>query len=99
MGETSLPAGSVPVITVPVEAAGLAEPARAGGKTRVQFDLPARSMSLLTELKEKTDAASYAEVFKNALKLYDGLITEVERGGEFLVRDRDGNVSSFRMFF
>jgi hypothetical protein len=75
------------------------EPApRPGGKTRVQFDPPARSMALLTELKEKTDAASHAEVFKNALKAYDGLITEVERGGEFLLRDRDGNIAAFRMF-
>jgi hypothetical protein len=76
------------------------EPApRAGAKTRVQFDLPPRSMALLTELKDKTDAASYAEVFKNALKLYDGLITEVERGGEFLLRDREGNIAAFKMFF
>jgi hypothetical protein len=96
MSETSLPMQSVPAGAAQD---GAAEAARAGGKTRVQFDLPARSMSLLTELKEKTDAASYAEVFKNALKLYDGLISEVERGSEFLVRDRDGNLSSFRMFF
>jgi hypothetical protein len=75
------------------------KPVRSDGRTRVQFDLPARSMSLLTELKEKTDAASYAEVFKNALKLYDGLVTEVERGGEFLLRSPDGTVSTFRMFF
>jgi hypothetical protein len=72
---------------------------RAGGKTRVQFDLPPRSMALLTELKEKTDAASYAEVVKSALKLYDGLMTEVERGGEFLLRDGDGNIAAFKMFF
>jgi len=69
------------------------------GKTRVQFDIPPRSMKILTELKDKTDAASYAEVFKNALKLYDGLVTEVERGGEFLLRSPDGTVSTFRMFF
>ncbi len=94
MGETTLP--ERPLLN---GATGDAEPSRASGKTRVQFDLPARSMAILTELKEKTDAASYAEVFKNALKLYDGLISEVERGHEFLVRDRDGNVSSFRMFF
>lgn len=68
------------------------------GKTRVQFDLTPRAMALLTELKEKTDAASYAEVVKNALKLYDGLISEVEKGSEFLIRDKDGQVAPFRMF-
>jgi len=68
------------------------------GKTRVQFDIPPRSMKILVELKEKTDAASYAEVFKNALKLYDGIISEVERGGEFMIRDAKGNLTAFKMF-
>jgi hypothetical protein len=67
-------------------------------KSRVQFDLTPRSMAMLTELKTKTDAATYAEVFKNAMKLYDGIISEIERGSEFLIRDKDGNVSEFRMF-
>lgn len=67
-------------------------------KTRVQLDLSPRAMALLAELKEKTDASSYAEVLKNAMKLYDGLISEVERGSEFLIRDKDGKVSEFRMF-
>jgi hypothetical protein len=67
-------------------------------KTRVQLDLTPRAMALLTELKSKTDAATYAEVFKNAMKLYDGIISEVERGSQFLVRDKDGKVSEFRMF-
>jgi len=54
-------------------------------------------MKILVELKEKTDAASYAEVFKNALKLYDGIISEVERGGEFMLRDAAGNLATFKM--
>ena len=56
------------------------------------------SSYLLTELKEKTDAATYAEVVKNALKLYDGLISETEKGAEFLIHDKDGQVVPFRMF-
>jgi len=68
------------------------------GKSRVQLDFSPRAMALLTELKEKTDAASYAEVIKYALKLYDGIISEVERGSEFLIRDKDGKVAEFRMF-
>jgi len=67
-------------------------------KSRVQLDLTPRAMALLTELKSKTDAATYAEVFKNAMKLYDGIISEVERGSQFLIRDKDGKVSEFRMF-
>ncbi len=71
---------------------------RSIAKTRVQFDLSARAMDRLNELKEKTEATSYAEVVKNALKLYDGLIEEVERGSEFLIRDKDGKVIPFRIF-
>jgi hypothetical protein len=71
---------------------------RRAEKTRVQFDLSPRTLALLNELKERTESASYAEVFKNALKLYDGLITEAEKGGEFLIRDKDGKTSSLRIF-
>lgn len=67
-------------------------------KSRVQFDLTPRAMALLTEIKGKTDAATYAEVFRNAMKLYDGIISEFERGSTFLIRDKDGKVSEFRMF-
>jgi hypothetical protein len=67
-------------------------------KTRVQLDLSPRAMTLLAELKDKTESSTYAEVFKNAMKLYDGIITEVEKGREFLIRDKDGRVSEFRMF-
>jgi hypothetical protein len=55
-------------------------------KSRVQLDLTPRAMALLTELTEKTDAATCAEVFKNAMKLYDGIISEIDRGLEFLIR-------------
>jgi hypothetical protein len=72
---------------------------RSNEKTRVQFDLPPRAMKILAELKDKTDASSYAEVFKNALKLYDGIITEVEKGKQFLVRDASGDTTEFKMFF
>ena len=67
-------------------------------KTRVQLDLTPRAMLLLTELKDKTEASTYAEVIKAAMKLYDGLIAETEKGNEFLIRDKDGRVSEFRMF-
>lgn len=67
-------------------------------KTRVQFDVSPRSIDRLNVLKEKTEASSYAEVVKNALKLYDGLIEETERGSQFLMRDKNGTISPFRMF-
>jgi len=82
------------------KAAGITDDrGRGNDKTRVQFDLPPRAMKILAELKDKTDASSYAEVFKNALKLYDGIITEVEKGKQFLVRDAAGETTEFKMFF
>jgi len=67
-------------------------------KSRVQFDFPPKSMERLNALKLKTEASSYAEVLKNALRLYEALIEETERGNAFLIRDADGVVSPYRMF-
>jgi hypothetical protein len=67
-------------------------------KNRVQFDLPPRSMERLNALKAKTEAASYAEVVRNALGLYEALIEETESGKQFLVRDKDGTISPYRLF-
>jgi hypothetical protein len=71
---------------------------RSIAKTRVQLDFSPRAMALLSELKEKTEAASYAEVIRNALKLYDGLITEADSGATFLVRSANGEVAPLKLF-
>ena len=67
-------------------------------KNRVQLDFAPRSMERLNALKTKTEAASYAEVVKNALRLYEALIEETEAGKQFLVRDKDGVSAPFRVF-
>jgi hypothetical protein len=66
-------------------------------KNRVQFDLAPRSMERLNALKLKTEATSYAEVVKNALRIYEALVEETEAGKQFLVRDADGVVSPYRL--
>jgi len=67
-------------------------------KNRVQLDFPPRAMERLNALKVKTEASSYAEVVKNALRLYEALIEETESGRQFLIRDANGVVSPFRLF-
>jgi hypothetical protein len=67
-------------------------------KNRVQLDFPPRAMERLNTLKTKTEASSYAEVVKNALRLYEALIEEDESGKQFLTRDKNGVVSPFRLF-
>ena len=67
-------------------------------KTRVQLDFAPRSMERLNALKGKTGASSLSEVVKNALRIYEALIEETEAGKQFLIRDKDGVISIFRLF-
>lgn len=67
-------------------------------KNRVQLDFAPRSLERLNALKVKTEASSYAEVVKNALRLYEALIEETEGGKQFLTRDKNGVVSPLRLF-
>ncbi len=68
------------------------------GTTRVQLELPPPAMERLQSLKERTEAASYAEVIRNALRLYEAVIGEAEQGSEFAVRAKDGTVTPYRVF-
>ncbi len=67
-------------------------------KNRVQLDFAPRSLERLNMLKAKTEASPSADVVQNALRLYEALIEETESGKQFLVRDNDGVVSTFRLF-
>lgn len=67
--------------------------------TRVQLELPENSMERLRALREKTEAASYAEVIKNSLRLYEALIKEAEGGNQVCIKSADGSETSYRMIF
>lgn len=66
--------------------------------TRVQIELPPASMERLKALKDKTEASSYAEVTKNAFKLYERMIELVESGHTLQVRDKSGRVKELELF-
>ncbi|NQV58583.1 MAG: hypothetical protein HQ502_02885 [Alphaproteobacteria bacterium] len=53
------------------------------------MEMPPRSMERLASLKTKTESATYAEVMRNALRLYEALINEIENGGEIMVKRGD----------
>jgi len=74
------------------------EKSKSKKKCRVQLDFAPNAMERLNRLKSKTEASSYVEVVKNALRLYEALIEETESGKQFLIRDQDGEVASFRFF-
>jgi hypothetical protein len=67
--------------------------------TRVQLELPESSFERLKNLRDKTEASSYAEVMKNALRLYEALISQAENGNELCIRDSDGTETRYRLLF
>lgn len=66
--------------------------------TRVQVEFPKRSFQRLIALKEKTEAASYAEVMKNALRLYEEIILEYEKGNTLMIRTQHGETKEYKIF-
>ena len=68
------------------------------GSRRVQLDLPPRAMQRLTDLKEETEASTYAEVIRNALKLYATAIEQYKAGNEFMLKQPDGTIAPAPIF-
>ena len=66
--------------------------------TRVQLELPPQAMERLQRLKERTEAASYAEVIRNALRLLEALVDEHEKGSEFALKRPDGETVAYKIF-
>lgn len=67
-------------------------------KGRLNLVLSKSSLERLNRLREKTEASSNADVFKDALRLYEALVEDAEAGKEFLTKDEGGNVTSYRIF-
>lgn len=66
--------------------------------TRVQLELARQSYARLSALKDKTEATSYAEVLKNALRLYESLIEQHEAGRRLFTRGPDGVMVEYKVF-
>jgi hypothetical protein len=66
--------------------------------TRVQLELPPQAMERLQRLKDKTEAASYAEVIRNALRVLEALVDEHEKGSAFSLKRPDGEVVAYKIF-
>lgn len=65
---------------------------------RITFEFPGPAHERLDALKAKTEAVSYAEVVKNALRLYEAMIKEAEEGGHLFVH-KNGIEAPFRPFY
>jgi hypothetical protein len=66
--------------------------------TRVQLEMPPQAMERLQRLKEKTEAASYAEVIRNALRVFEALVQEHEQGAEFSLKRPNGETVAYKIF-
>ena len=66
--------------------------------TRVQLEMPPQAMERLQKLKDRTEAASYAEVIRNAVRLYEALVDEHEKGAEFSLKRPDGEIVQYKIF-
>ena len=71
-----------------------------GGRatTRVQLEMPPQAMERLQRLKEKCEAASYAEVIRNALRVFEALVEEHEKGAEFSLKRANGETVAYKIF-
>ena len=70
-------------------------------KERLTLVLPRNSMDRLNLLREETEASTNAEVFKNALRLYEAILAEVKAGREFCIKEtKDGKetLTAYRFF-
>jgi hypothetical protein len=66
--------------------------------TRVQLEMPPQAMERLQKLKDRTEAASYAEVIRNALRLLEALVDEHEKGSDFFLKRADGEIVNYKIF-
>jgi hypothetical protein len=66
--------------------------------TRLNMLLPKKTVDRLNTLKKETEASSSAEVVKNALRLYEAIVSDAKEGKEFCAIDKDGKITSYRLF-
>lgn len=66
--------------------------------TRIQLELTPQAMERLDRMKNLMEAASYAEVIRNALRLFEASLTEHRSGSEFAVKRASGETAAYKIF-
>jgi len=67
-------------------------------KMRVQIDLAPQSYDRLKRLKEITEASSYTDVLKDALRLYEFILETDQKGAKLKIVDDEGRESDLKIF-
>lgn len=65
---------------------------------RVQMDLSPSSFQRLKRIKGLTEAGSYTEVMKDALRLYEFIVQKDTEGASFFVKPKDGDLAEIKIF-
>jgi len=68
------------------------KPTRKKEKERVQLDFSPESLERLDELKERTGATTRAETIRQALRLYEWFVDEVDPESTIQVIDKDNEM-------
>lgn len=63
-------------------------------KERVQFDFSPEALQRLDEIKQKTGATTRAETVRNALRLYEWLVNEVDPDSTIKVFDKRNEITA-----
>ena len=66
--------------------------------TKLSLLVAPDALAQIDELVVKTGEASRTAVISRALQMYDGLITEVDKGTVFYTRQPDGTFVEYRLF-
>ena len=67
-------------------------------ETRITLTMSPQSMERLNQLLVRCEAGSKAEIIRNALRLYEAVIDETEKGNDFCVKTPEGDIVQYRMF-
>lgn len=65
---------------------------------RVQMQLPEHSFERLKRLKELGGGASYSEIMKDAIKLYEKVLLEELKGSKFYMKEGEDEPREIFMF-
>jgi hypothetical protein len=65
---------------------------------RVQMDLSESAFQRLGSLKQKIDANSYTEVMKEALRLYEWLLSKEMSGARFFIEEMGKDSCEVKLF-
>jgi len=57
---------------------------------RIQFEATPKTYERLVKIKKQTEAVSYAEVIRDALKIYEHIITLKSQGKVVVIQNEDG---------